>query len=68
MIAVSVISTMKVDRPRARLSEAPIRVKMRSMIGKSHQLRWNERTHLSEDDEQVRFAAGTSICRPCSDR
>ena len=33
MIAVSVISTMKVDRPRARLSEAPIRVKILSKIG-----------------------------------
>ena len=30
MAAVSVISTMKVDRPRARSSEAPTRVKMRS--------------------------------------
>ena len=33
--AVSVISTMKVERPRARLSEAPMRVKMRSMMGRS---------------------------------
>ena len=32
MAAVSVISTMKVERPRARLSEAPMRVKMRSTI------------------------------------
>ncbi len=31
--AVSVISTMKVERPRARLSEAPMRVKMRSING-----------------------------------
>ena len=32
--AVSVISTMNVERPRARLSEAPMRVKMRSMTGR----------------------------------
>ena len=32
MAAVSVISTMKVERPRARLSEAPMRVKMRSTM------------------------------------
>ena len=31
MTAVSVISTMNVERPRARLSEAPMRVKIRSM-------------------------------------
>ena len=31
--AASVISTMKVERPRARLSDAPMRVKMRSKIG-----------------------------------
>ena len=31
---VSVISTMNVERPRARLSLAPMRVKMRSMIGR----------------------------------
>ncbi len=30
MFAVSCISTMKVDSPRARLSEAPTRVKIRS--------------------------------------
>jgi hypothetical protein len=30
MTAVSVISTMKVDRPRARLSAAPMRVNTRS--------------------------------------
>src|ERR1051325_7091133 len=30
MAAVSVISTIKVERPRARLSLAPMRVKMRS--------------------------------------
>ena len=29
--AVSVISTIKVERPRARLSDAPMRVKMRSI-------------------------------------
>ena len=34
MTAVSVISTMKVERPRARLSDAPMRVKMRSMRGR----------------------------------
>ncbi len=32
--AVSVISTMKVERPRARLSDAPMRVKMRSINGR----------------------------------
>ncbi|MNR52750.1 hypothetical protein D3C85_1726500 [compost metagenome] len=31
MLAVSVISTMKVDLPDARSSDAPMRVKMRSM-------------------------------------
>ena len=35
MTAVSVISTMKVERPRERLSEAPMRVKMRSMTGRA---------------------------------
>ena len=33
MLAVSVISTMKVDWPLARSSEAPTRVKMRSISG-----------------------------------
>jgi len=33
--AVSVISTMNVERPRARLSDAPMRVKMRSISGSS---------------------------------
>src|ERR1051326_547732 len=32
--AVSVISTMKVDRPRDKLSDAPMRVKMRSITGR----------------------------------
>ncbi|MNV26892.1 hypothetical protein D3C71_1180220 [compost metagenome] len=31
MLAVSVISTIKVERPEARSSDAPMRVKMRSM-------------------------------------
>ena len=31
MLAVSVISTMKVDSPRANMSDAPTRVKMRSV-------------------------------------
>ena len=31
MLAVSVISTMKVERPEARSSEEPMRVKIRSM-------------------------------------
>src|SRR6516225_8446029 len=31
--AVSVISTMNVDRPRERLSDAPMRVKVRSIRG-----------------------------------
>ena len=31
ILAVSVISTMKVERPLARSSEEPMRVKMRSM-------------------------------------
>jgi hypothetical protein len=31
MLAVSVISTMKVERPAASSSAAPMRVKMRSM-------------------------------------
>ncbi len=31
MLAVSVISTMKVDSPRASMSDAPTRVKMRSV-------------------------------------
>ena len=31
MTAASVISTMKVERPPARSSEAPMRVKIRSM-------------------------------------
>jgi hypothetical protein len=33
--AVSVISTMNVERPRARLSAAPMRVKTRSTMGTS---------------------------------
>ena len=33
MAAVSVISTMKVERPRERLSEAPMRVNTRSISG-----------------------------------
>ena len=33
MLAVSCISTMNVDWPRAMLSEAPTRAKMRSTIG-----------------------------------
>jgi len=38
---VSVISTMKVERPRARLSEAPMRVKMRSTVARRRG--WRER-------------------------
>ena len=35
MVAISVISTMKVDWPPYRSSEAPIRVNMRSVIAMS---------------------------------
>ena len=50
--AVSVISTMKVERPRARLSDAPMRVKMRSISGSAGRIGGHERTHLRQNRDQ----------------
>src|SRR5207245_479325 len=50
MAAVSVISTMKVERPRARLSLAPIRVNTRSTIPSRP-----ERGDVSESREHIHF-------------
>ncbi len=50
--AVSVISTMKVERPRARLSDAPMRVKMRSISGRQRRFGGHERPHLRQDRDQ----------------
>ena len=52
MTAVSVISTINVDRPRARLSDAPMRVKMRSISGSSGRIGRHEGAHLGEDRDQ----------------
>ena len=52
MTAVSVISTMKVERPRARLSDAPMRVKMRSMTGRAGGFGGNEGAGLGEDGDE----------------
>ena len=54
MTAVSVISTMKVDRPRARLSDAPMRVKIRSTTGSSA-IPPAQRPHLRQDRDQRRL-------------
>jgi hypothetical protein len=45
---------MKVERPRARLSDAPMRVKMRSISG-SGGFGGHERTHLRQDRDQRRL-------------
>ena len=52
MVAVSVISTMKVERPRATLSLAPMRVKMRSTTPKRSLAGGNKGAHLRHDDDQ----------------
>jgi hypothetical protein len=52
MFGVSCISTMKVDCPRAMLSEAPTRAKMRSTIGIFASLRRYERSGLREQRQQ----------------
>ena len=52
MTAVSVISTMNVERPRARLSEAPIRVKIRSISGSMRRVRGHPASHLRQNRDQ----------------
>ena len=52
MLAVSFISTMKVDSPPARLSEAPTRVKRRSTTPISAAGRRHEAAHLRQQRDQ----------------
>ncbi len=52
MAATSVISTRNVDRPRARLSAAPMRVKIRSRHREPRLAGRNERTHLGHQNDQ----------------
>src|SRR6202048_3187748 len=52
MLAVSFISTMKVDWPRARSSFAPTRVKMRSTIPISALAAGDEAAHLRHQHNQ----------------
>ena len=66
--AVSCISTMNVDWPRAMLSEAPTRAKMRSTIGSFACARRHERAGLRHQRRAAPSAAGRSTCRPCSGR
>ncbi len=46
---------MNVERPRARLSDAPMRVKMRSISGRLRRFRRHERAHLRQDRDQRRL-------------
>ena len=55
MFAVSCISTMNVDWPRAMLSEAPTRAKRRSTIGSFALARRHERAGLRHQAEQRRL-------------
>ena len=50
--ATSLISTRNVDRPRAKLSDAPMRVKMRSTNGSRACVGGHERAHLRHDHDQ----------------
>ena len=56
MLAVSCISTMNVDWPRAMLSDAPTRAKMRSTIGSFAVARRHERAGLRHQADQRRLA------------
>ena len=56
MAAVSVISTMKVERPRARSSDAPTRVKIRSTTPDPRAPRRHEAAHLREERDERRLA------------
>ena len=68
MFAVSCISTMNVDWPRAMLSDAPTRAKMRSTSGDLRLARRHERSGLRHARRAAPSAAGRSTCRPCSGR
>ena len=68
MLAVSCISTMNVDWPRAMLSDAPTRAKMRSTTGSFAVARRHERPGLRQQAHAARSAAGRWTCRPCSGR
>ena len=52
MFAVSCISTMNVDSPRASWSDAPTRVKMRSQMPSARLRRRHERAGLVEQHDQ----------------
>ncbi len=65
MRAVSRISTMNVECPRAMLSEAPTRAKMRSTIGSLACARGHERSGLRHQADAARSDADTWTCRPC---
>jgi hypothetical protein len=56
MLADSVISTMKVERPPARSSAAPMRVKIWSMGPTRAAARRHERTHVRQQRDQRHLA------------
>ena len=64
MLAVSVISTMKVERPPARSSEAPMRVKIWS-TGPIRALSPARSCRSGRAARSARSGACRSICRPC---
>ena len=66
--AVSVISTMKVLRPRARSSAAPTRLNSRSTTPIAAALGRHRQPGLGEDRRPARSAAGRWTCPPCSAR
>ena len=68
MAAVSTISAMKVERPRARSSPAPTRLNRRSTTPSRSALGRHEAAGLGEDRPAARSGAGRSTCRPCSGR
>ena len=68
MLAVSVISTMKVERPPARSSPAPMRVKMRSSGPMRRALRPARSCRCAPASRSAPPGACRWTCRPCSGR
>ena len=65
IFAVSVISSMNVERPPARSSEAPMRVNMRSSGPRTARLAGTKRRYAREW-RSGRSGAYRCFCRPCS--
>ena len=63
--AVSTISTMKVERPRARSSPAPTRLNRRSTTPSCARAAGTIAARLRQHAPAARSGAGRSTCRPC---